>query len=395
MRGLGPGSIAVFALGPVWRARLGRPALRRLGGGLAVGAVGGALAAWAGVPLAWMMGALFACMAVSLAGGDIDVPPWFRTGFMWLIGLFLGESFSAASGDELARWPASLALAVLYVPVGGFACYLMFRRLARWDKGAALLAGLPGGVTAVAVFAMEMGGDERRVALAQALRVAVVVLAAPAIAFWWLALPAPTHETYASGPAMSLAEVALLVPAALAATWAAARARAPIPWFLGPILASAALRMAGLVEGTLPAWLVEVALLVSGASLGARYRNTPWRLFADVAFWASAATLGLMALSLAFAAVAVPMLGVDWFAALLAYAPGGVAEMSLIAIAIDADPAFVAAHHMARIFAVLLALPLLAPWLRRVLAEDRAAAPPAPGAPPPAPPKPPASGGGA
>jgi len=59
-------------------------------------------------------------------------------------------------------------------------------------------------------------------------------------------------------------------------------------------------------------------------------------------------------------------------AALLAFAPGGVAEMSLIALAIDADPAFVATHHMARIFAVLFALPLMAGIIRRVLAADAA-----------------------
>lgn len=370
MRGLGPGAFAVFGLSRTWRERLSREALRRLALGLIVGALGGAVADHFGVPLAWMLGALFACMAASLARLPVDVPNWVRGGFLWVIGLFLGESFSAASAEQMARWPATLLLAALYVPIGAALCYALFRRAAGWGRGTALLAGLPGGVTAVAVFALEMGGDERRVALAQSLRVAIVVLAAPLIAFGWLGLPEPTAETYAAARPMTLAEAALLIPAALAGSWAAARMRAPIPWFLGPVLASAALRLGGLVEGTLPPLLVEAALVVSGASIGARFRGTPLRLFADVALWAGLGTALLMALSLGMAAVVAPVFGVDWFAALLAFAPGGVAEMSLIAIAIGADPAFVAAHHLARIFAVLFALPIMAPWLSRVLAED-------------------------
>ncbi|GFE67390.1 hypothetical protein KIN_44640 [Litoreibacter roseus] len=40
---------------------------------------------------------------------------------------------------------------------------------------------------------------------------------------------------------------------------------------------------------------------------------------------------------------------------LLAYAPGGLNEMSLVSLAIQADVAFVATHHLVRII-VLLAL---------------------------------------
>ena len=91
----------------------------------------------------------------------------------------------------------------------------------------------------------------------------------------------------------------------------------------------------------------------------------------------------LLALSAGFALAVWAALGVPLFSALLAYAPGGVAEMSLIAIAIDADPAFVATHHMARIFAILFALPLIAGALRRLLAADRAGRGSPPGSRPP------------
>ncbi|MFM7446089.1 MAG: AbrB family transcriptional regulator, partial [Tabrizicola sp.] len=55
--------------------------------------------------------------------------------------------------------------------------------------------------------------------------------------------------------------------------------------------------------------------------------------------------------------------GIDLYQALLALAPGGLTEMGLIALAIHADVAFVALHHVARILVVLVLAPLAARFL--------------------------------
>ena len=50
---------------------------------------------------------------------------------------------------------------------------------------------------------------------------------------------------------------------------------------------------------------------------------------------------------------------------LLAFIPGGFTEMSLIALAMGVDPAFVVTHHSVRVFlVVLIALPAFT-WLKR------------------------------
>lgn len=355
----------------LWRRRLSREALRRLALGLVVGAAGGWAAYAAGVPLAWMLGPMFLCMALRLGGAPIEVPLWFRTAFMGLIGLFLGESFGQAGAEDLSRWPVTLALAVIYVPVAAALCYFFFRRFSSMSRGSALLCALPGGLTAVAMFAEQAGGEERRVALYHALRVAFVVLTAPLIAFGWLGLPEPTPDMFEKAERLSWGGAALLIAVSLACAQGIQRIGWPVPYLLGPLAASALLRFPGWVEGGLPGWLVEAALLVCGASIGTRFHGVGWRFFVDVAAWTAAGTLLLMAISGAFAWGVSAALGVDLFAALLAYAPGGVAEMSLIALAIDADPAFVATHHMARIFAILFALPLIAVPLKRLLEADR------------------------
>ena len=346
-----------WATREVWAERLRRRNLARMAGGLAVGAVGGAVAHWAHVPLAWMLGALFLCMAFTLAGAPIFVPNWFRTFFFGLIGLFLGEGFGGPGAERILEWPATIVGAVLYVPVGAVLCYAIFRRFAGMSRGTALLCGLPGGLTAAALFAEEVGGDEREVALSQALRVSFVVLMAPAFAFGILGFAAPDPEMLAQKALMSRGDFLLLGGLALVVGLAVERLGGPLPHLLGPIIASALLRPTGVVDGVLPGWLVEVALLISGASIGTRFQGVKLRVLGAVAVWTALTSALLMALSFLFALAFNAVMGVDLFAALLAFAPGGVAEMSLIALAIDANPGFVAIHHVVRIIFVMIAVP--------------------------------------
>ena len=55
-------------------------------------------------------------------------------------------------------------------------------------------------------------------------------------------------------------------------------------------------------------------------------------------------------------------------AVILAYAPGGLAEMSLVALALAIDSAFVASHHVLRIMMIVIAAPL---FFRHVVARKR------------------------
>lgn len=352
-----------MTLGPVWSARLSRASLRGIALGLAVGAAGGALADWAHVPLAWMLGALFLTMAASLARMPVHVPTWLRQYFIVLIGLFLGESFDHLTVQELAQWPISLAAAILYVPVAGGAAYLFYRHIAREDRATAICEATPGGLTAVVVLADSMGADERAVALSQSMRISIVILMAPMIAFGLLGLPSPDEAIFEAKTLLNPPDFGLLLGASLALIWVLGRMGLPLSGLVGPVMVSAVLRMTGVVEGAMPHWLIEVSLVVMGASIGSRFAGVPLSRWLSVAALTLVGTLILMAVSACFALAISALTGLELIPVLLAYAPGGVAEMSLIALAIDADPGFVAVHHVVRILFILIAFPIFAAWL--------------------------------
>ena len=52
-------------------------------------------------------------------------------------------------------------------------------------------------------------------------------------------------------------------------------------------------------------------------------------------------------------------------ALLLAFVPGGIAEMGLVALALGQDVAFVSTHHVARVVLVIMLAPLAFRLLRR------------------------------
>ena len=56
----------------------------------------------------------------------------------------------------------------------------------------------------------------------------------------------------------------------------------------------------------------------------------------------------------------------DLLTAFLSASPGGVTEMGIVALSVDADVAFVLAYHLFRLFSILLIMPpLLRPRFKR------------------------------
>ena len=355
----------MIASAATWRARATRRNLLRLAFGLAIGAVGAFVAHGMHVPLAFMLGPMFLCMAASIAGLPAEVPLWMRANFMILIGLFLGETFDGMALGDILRWPVSLAAALLYMPVATGLAYIYYRAIARETSMTALCSSIPGGLTAVVLVSGALGADERNVALAQSLRVAIVVCIAPLVAFGFLGY-SDRAPPQAGENLIGAVDLGILLAFSFGLMFLLRNTGIPILGMICPLLASAVLRLAGVVDGVLPHWLVEIGLLVLGASVGSRFAGVPLRQLVSFGALTFGGTAILMASAGLLAWAVAVITGLPLISLMLAYAPGGVAEMSLIALAIDADPGFVAVHHMVRIVFVMVSVPILSAWLGRL-----------------------------
>jgi hypothetical protein len=129
---------------------------------------------------------------------------------------------------------------------------------------------------------------------------------------------------------------------------------------LGPLILAAIMALLGLLQHRPPAEAIWMAQFFIGMTVGTKYAGvTGPEVRKDVA-----AALGfcliLIALTYLFAEAIYFFHLAPPLETLLAFAPGGQAEMTVLALIVGADMAFVIAHHVLRIFVVILGAPIAA-----------------------------------
>ncbi len=137
---------------------------------------------------------------------------------------------------------------------------------------------------------------------------------------------------------------------------------------LGPFLLSAALHVTGVSQIGVPLWLVHTAQLAVGAGLGLQFRGVDHRRLAKGLLLSGLGVTLALGVAAALAFALAPVVGVPGPAVFFAFAPGGVAEMGLVAVSLGAEPAYVVAHHLLRI---VLTVSLAALIYDRVIARFR------------------------
>ena len=123
--------------------------------------------------------------------------------------------------------------------------------------------------------------------------------------------------------------------------------------------------MTGLSESAPPRELVAAAQVVLGCGIGARFAGVPVRRVLGLMAATVGSTLVMLAATVAFAVTLATHTGIHWSRIVLAYAPGGLAEMSLIALSLGIDVAFIATHHVIRIGLIVFAAPFVFRWFGR------------------------------
>jgi membrane AbrB-like protein len=228
-----------------------------------------------------------------------------------------------------------------------------------WDTQTAVFAGTPGGLSQVMALAAEYKADLRAIGIVQTMRVIILAVCVPGgLALFGLAGPArmpPGSRAIADAPG----ELVLLVGACVASAIGLMRLGFPGGLIFGPLAVSAFLHGAGFVHITLPQWFANMAVIGLGAVAGSRFTGTPFRLVLHYIGAAVGAFAVALVIAAACALLASSLLSLRISDLVVAYAPGSVDAMMILALSLHLDPVFVGAHHLARVFTVTLALPVI------------------------------------
>lgn len=329
---------------------------------LVLGVIGGLVFQWLRLPLPWMLGPMTVCTLAALVKAPIASPQVIRQPMSAIIGVMLGASFGPSVFSHAGAWIGTLAGLVLFMLVCGGTSVWYLQRFGGVDAKTAYFAGMPGGLAEMIVIGEERGADVRAIALIHGARILIVVMILPFVIQWLAGVSLARGQ--GGAPSIFTAPASneiLLLACAVAGSLVGHVLNLPAKNLLGPALVSGVVHLAGLSDFKPPFEIVNVAQLVIGVTVGGRFAGIEPRTILALLRLSFGATVLMLAWTGLFAFAVSKLTGFSATTVLLAYSPGGLAEMSLIAIALNAEVALVAAHHIVRIVLVMvMASPIFA-----------------------------------
>lgn len=317
-----------------------------------------------GLPLPFLFGPMAGCLLVALAGGKMRGFGQVSVAARTILGVAVGASITPDVLGQVPQMMGSIALIPLYILVIGAIGVPFFHRICGFDAATAYYAAMPGGLQDMIIFGQEAGANPRILSLIHATRVLIIVTLAPLLltSLYGAGLTNPIGQ-----PAMQLPlhELALMVAAALIGWKGGERIGLFGASILGPMIVAAALSLGGFLHFRPPAEAILTSQFFIGAGVGVHYVGVTLAELRRI-ITAGGAFVVILAILAAIFAQLAGLLGLAQpVEAFLAFAPGGQAEMTVLAIVTGADLGFVIAHHLTRIVLVITGAPLVAAFIKR------------------------------
>ena len=310
-------------------------------------------------PLPFLFGPLLACLFAALAGVPLLGAGQVSTGMRTILGVAVGASLTPEVLGRVPQMAASVALVPIYIALIGLVGVPFFRKVYRFDWVTSWYAAMPGGLQDMVIFGKEAGGDVRALSLIHATRVLIIVVVAPLILTQGFGV-ALSNEIGAPAAELPLSEMLIMAAAAIIGWKGGERIGLFGASILGPMILTGALSLAGVIHTRPPAEAILAAQYFIGVGIGVGYVGvTAYELRRDV-LAGIVFVLILAALAAAFTEIVVLFGLAQPVEGFLAFAPGGQAEMTVLAIIVGADLGYVIVHHLTRVIIVILGAPIAA-----------------------------------
>ena len=331
-------------------------------------AAGGAFMQF-GAPAPYLMGSLF---GVWFGGALIrpvqpylGVARWFHKPVVLGLGVLIGATFNQSVLAQADQWMITLVTMVGTTIVVTAIGYGFLRRSRGYEPRMAILCRVPGGQAEALVMAREMVEKDYVVALFHLVRVVLVFVSTPLLLRLVEGSEAVRQSNVALRDMPSIfalppSEILTFVALGVAGFLVARTCRVPMPHLLGPVGLSTLFHLMGWAELPRVNEFVILAQLAIGGAVGARLARVPFRDLAGYLKDAFATTLLIISAYFLSTAGIAFVTGSGFLTVWLAFVPGGLYEVTLLALIFGFDVAFVAFHHTIRVMMIFVALPMLA-----------------------------------
>lgn len=324
---------------------------------LAVGACGAALGWLLHFPLFILTGPALLVSVVGIIGPELRIAPVFRDGAFLILGIGIGAGVTPQAGQLLLDLPvAAIGIGLMLFAIIWLSRLLLVRGF-HFDRRSAVLAGSPGHLSYVLSLGLSFDLDTTRITVVQTVRLLALTFLVPLAA---LAMGITVDASVlVAGASMNWGHLAVVAAVALVFGLLLKRISVPAPLLLGGLFTSSATHLMDLTPGSLPPGLAWPAFLILGTLIGSRFTTiTPRQLGRSLMAGLASTLVALVCAGLAAILVA-PLIDVPLIHVLVAFAPGGLETMIATGAVLGANPGFVAACHVVRLFFLTFLVPLM------------------------------------
>ena len=279
---------------------------------------------------------------------------------MVVLGVLFGSAVSANFIDHFVTWLPSMISVIIYViaTTGMLTAYLIL--FGKYNFATSLFSSAPGGLIPMTLMGQSYNGDDRVIAIMQSLRLILTVLTIPvAFRIFTGYVPSGDVGTGGSFAAFLPQDVLPTICACLVGYFLAVVVRLPAPSLMGPMIAIGLMNMKGWIQSDVPDSLVAVSQLIIGISVALRFNGTRLKEIQSDFIHGSISSIIMICLAVLFAILTAQFTSSSAEALILAFAPGGFAEMALIGFGLGVEISFVISHQLVRYFFIVLSVPLL------------------------------------
>ena len=309
------------------------------------------------IPLAWMIGPMIATSIAALSGLKIAMPKLALSSILIILGLHIGNYIDQSLFNQILDWIWTTLIMLIYIIVSIFIVSKYLQKFSGYQEKASIFSAAPGALGPLIILAEYEKSDLSQVATSHLIRLIIIITVFPLIIVTSSDQESLNINKFDYMNQNHL-DLLWLFIGSLFLIFVFSRLKVPAALLSGTLVASGILQITEIASYKLPDTTINFCLLILGASVGCRFANKTLSEVANNSLHSLVATSILVILGLFAAFIANFFVENNLLTLILAFCPGGIYEVAVIAIAFDLEPDFVAFHHIIRLLFILFTVPI-------------------------------------
>ncbi len=334
---------------------------------LCVGLVGVVVLRALHAPMPWLLGSI---LSIIIAGRfsflPLASPKRFSAPSRAILGMTIGSAFKPEILQYMTDFLSSLALVFPFVLLTTVCGMWYYTKIIKFDTYTAYFSAMPGGLLEMASLAESFKLNLYKVIITQSSRLLFMMLLFPFVIehLFHISLDGrrgitqPFLET-------NYYDMVILFILAMLGWKIATRFKISGGTLIVPMLIGVVTYGTGLIHSRPPTEVLNLIQLILGITVGFSFVGVTYKEMLKVFVQTLGYFIILMLVCTVFISLVTWMTEFPLLSILLAFAPGGQAEMNLIAIVVGANLPYVALHHIVRLFLVIGVSPILIRFVKK------------------------------